>query len=109
MKFSVENKKKQMAYIAIILISLAFTGWMWLGRGQKTTQVISSPDNMPVTPASGISKGVLPFGTEFKVDIFSNPKYQVLVPNQKLEISASEIGRNNPFLAPTSTASVTGR
>jgi hypothetical protein len=112
MKLMVEDKKKQIIYIVVIVLCLGGTAWVWFGGGFSTggSADVSSTAAVPnlaggAAPASlvGSDKSVLPFGTKFDLSLFSDARFKELKDTESLRVAPEELGRYNPFIAPTST------
>ena len=101
MKIMVEDKKKQIIYIVIIVLSLGGTAWVWLGGG------FFGGSDLVILPPTGFSSRadsqILPFGTKLDTTIFSDPRFKELKDIEPLTVSKEELGRLNPFIAPTTT------
>lgn len=110
MQITMENKKKQMVYIAIIVVSFGVTAWLVFGSlfggGEDTADLVtqhlspSSGDSVSgQSPAVGTpSSATLPYGTSFDFSIFSDERFLELVGQPKLQVSPSELGKNNAFI-----------
>lgn len=114
MKLLMENKKKQMAYIGVMMACLGIMAWIWVPKLFPKTSVIDSAviaEKMNLeasniagkTVPSDIPKAssVLPFGETFNTSIFDDARFKALVTPQPLTLSPEELGRDNPFLAPS--------
>lgn len=100
MKFSVENKKKQIAYIATIVICAGLIAWIWLPQVTQKNSI----DAPLATPALNVAGGLggaaalLPFGESFDTGVFKDSRFQKLVAPKILQVAPEELGRRNPFL-----------
>ncbi|MEK9181221.1 MAG: hypothetical protein AAB871_03230 [Patescibacteria group bacterium] len=108
MKLFMENKKKQLAYIGIIVVSLGAIAWLWLGQGMfggdsavdtnAVSNVLMSDGTASQNLQSLNSVTTLPYGKTIKTDIFSDPSFKELVVPPRLIVTPEELGRENAFL-----------
>jgi hypothetical protein len=101
MKFMVEDKKKQIIYIVIIVLCLGGAGWVWFGGSFGGSEELLPP---ALGGTSRPDSQILPFGSKLDITIFSDPRYKELKDMESLVITKEELGRSNPFLTPSSTA-----
>ena len=105
-----QNKKKQIVYLVIFFVSVGAMAWIWFGSKTPTAVI---PESEIITSFEGdgssdpntdaLSK-YLPFGTEFKTDLYSKPEFLQLRPTSELIISPDELGQENPFSSASSPA-----
>lgn len=106
MKILMENKKKQLIYIGIMVVSLGVIAWLWLGSGSSsgppavgnvlTALTAGSSGNGSLQSLDAIT--TLPYGKTFKTEVFSDPRFKELVAPPRLDVKKEELGRENPFL-----------
>lgn len=126
MKLLMEDKKKQMIYLALMLVSLGIMWWVWFGSSNSTPKVqpavvanAMNPKSATPTPAVGTtqptiptgavtpaglptSMSQLPYGTEINTGILEDERFRRLVSSDGLSVSPEELGRINPFMPPSS-------
>lgn len=107
MKILMENKKKQLIYLGVMVVSVGVTIWMWTGGKASSPPVDSAlmmkamQGAVPGDGGSGVSRGLLPNGTGFNTKILTEPSFKELVPGKPLDVKKEELGRDNPFSSPS--------
>jgi hypothetical protein len=107
MKLLMEDKKKQIVYLAVFAVCIGLMVWIWLPRltAQPTASESSiSANNLSPDGVSDVVPGgnsLLPYGDNFNTAILQDPRFQRLVAPKVLTLNSVEIGRENPFLPPT--------
>ncbi|MDP2932557.1 MAG: PsbP-related protein [bacterium] len=126
MKLLMEDKKKQMIYLALMLVSLGIMWWVWFGSSNSTPKVqpaivanAMNPKSATPTPAVGTtqptmptgavtpiglpaSMSQLPYGTDINTGILEDERFRRLVSSDGVSVSPEELGRINPFMPPSS-------
>lgn len=101
MKVLMENKKKQLIYSGVIILSAGVMVWMWWGSGLLSGGSNSGESPLTAVSASVLSSNnntVLPYGKTFNIEVFSDSRFKALVVPTKLDVNREELGRENPFL-----------
>lgn len=130
MKLLMEDKKKQMIYLAVMLVSLGIMWWIWFGGGGSPIPAVQpapvvnmvAPTSTTSTPAVGMASSAidagavmplglpaamsqLPYGTEINTGVLEDERFRRLVSADSLRVSPEELGRLNPFMPPSSEQS----
>ncbi|HLC44885.1 MAG: hypothetical protein A2722_04190 [Candidatus Doudnabacteria bacterium RIFCSPHIGHO2_01_FULL_50_11] len=101
MRLTVDNKRKQWIYLALIIASIGGMLWLWLGSGSPSVDTGAIQQALNATPAPDLPiSSTLPLGSNFDLNVLRNQKYLELTPSKKLELNPDEIGRSNPFVPP---------
>jgi len=108
-----QNKKKQLAYIGVMVACLGVMAWIWLPYFFPKTSPVDqaiiaenlnpgflSNDGQAVSSSSSGVSSTLPFGETFDTSIFNDVRFKALIAPEPLSLSQDELGRDNPFLAP---------
>jgi len=98
MQVTMENKKKQWIYIAIIVIAFAATGWLILKNRSGSSQLTDAADVTQNTAQMDEIQSLLPMGPDFDTSVFTNEKYLELNDYTDLKVDPSELGAANPFV-----------
>lgn len=110
MKIMMENKRKQLAYIGIMLVCFGVTYWMWFGPKDGTMTIDPAkieqamqqsgalvPQNSGGSVIQPGTNEYLPYGSRFDIKILETEAYKNLITAPPLVVEDDELGRPNPF------------
>ena len=103
MQILMKNKRKQVIYLIILFGALGGSAFIWFGASSGPEPVPESVINAAFGgvgfggAVSDTPSGLLPFGTDFETDLFSQPKFLELRPTGELIVNPEELGLGNPF------------